>query len=54
VAIEVFGRRKNKPVDIPDIENTVIAGFSVESIVAALAKLDAQDPPFQLLQCSAF
>jgi carbon-monoxide dehydrogenase catalytic subunit len=44
VAIEVFGRRKNKPVDIPDIENTVIAGFSVESIVAALAKLDAQDP----------
>jgi carbon-monoxide dehydrogenase catalytic subunit len=44
VAIEVFGRRKNKPVDIPDIENTLIAGFSVESIVAALAKLDAQDP----------
>jgi len=44
VAIEVFGRRKGKPVDIPDIENTVIAGFSVESIVAALSKLDAQDP----------
>jgi carbon-monoxide dehydrogenase catalytic subunit len=44
VAIEVFGRRKGKPVDIPDIENTVIAGFSVESIVAALSKLDAKDP----------
>ena len=44
VAIEVFGRRKGKPVDIPDIENTVVAGFSVESIVAALSKLDAQDP----------
>ena len=44
VAIEVFGRRKGKPVDIPDIENIVIAGFSVESIVAALSKLDAKDP----------
>lgn len=44
VAIEGFGRRKGKPVDIPDIENTVIAGFSVESIVAALSKLDAHDP----------
>ncbi len=44
VAIEGFGRRKGKPVDIPDIENTVVAGFSVESIVAALSKLDAQDP----------
>lgn len=44
VAIEGFSRRKGKPVDIPDIENTVIAGFSVESIVAALSKLDAQDP----------
>ena len=44
VAIEVFDRRKGKPVDIPDIENTVIAGFSVESIVAALSKLDAEDP----------
>ncbi|MBA4423938.1 MAG: carbon-monoxide dehydrogenase catalytic subunit [Syntrophus sp. (in: bacteria)] len=44
VAIESFGRRKGKPVDIPDIVNTVVAGFSVESIVAALSKLDAQDP----------
>jgi carbon-monoxide dehydrogenase catalytic subunit len=43
-AIEGFGRRKGKPVDIPDIVNTVIAGFSVESIVAALSKLDAKDP----------
>jgi carbon-monoxide dehydrogenase catalytic subunit len=44
IAIEGFGRRKGKPVDIPAVENTVIAGFSVESVVAALAKLDAQDP----------
>ena len=44
VAIEGFGRRKGKSVDIPDIENIVVAGFSVESIVAALSKLDAQDP----------
>ncbi len=42
--IEVFKRRKGQPVDIPDIENTVVAGFSAESLVAALAKLDAKDP----------
>jgi len=44
VAIEGFGRRKGKPVEIPDVQDTVVAGFSAESVVAALAKLDAEDP----------
>jgi len=48
-AIENFEKRKNRPVDIPDIKKDVIAGFSVESIVAALSKLDANDPLKPLL-----
>ncbi len=43
-AIAVFKTRKNKKTDIPDITNTVVAGFSTESIVAALGKLNADDP----------
>lgn len=43
-AIEVFKTRKNKKTDIPKIKNTVVAGFSTEAIVAALAKLNADDP----------
>jgi len=43
-AIENFTRRKNKTVDIPDIKTPVVAGFSVEAIVAALAKVDEADP----------
>lgn len=43
-AIDTFKKRKGHPVDIPDIESTVVAGFSAESIVAALAKVDAKDP----------
>ncbi len=43
-AIQVFKKRKGQPVDIPDVESTVVAGFSTESIVAALAKVDAKDP----------
>src|SRR5208283_2425211 len=43
-AIEVFKKRKGQPVDIPDVESVVVAGFSTESIVAALAKVDAKDP----------
>jgi carbon-monoxide dehydrogenase catalytic subunit len=44
MAIENFRRRKGKPVDIPDIQTPVVAGFSVEAIVAALSKLDADQP----------
>lgn len=43
-AISVFKTRKGKPCDIPDIQNTVVAGFSTESIVAALSKLNSDDP----------
>jgi len=44
IAIENFTRRKNKPVNIPDIKTPVVSGFSVEAIVNALAKVDANDP----------
>jgi len=43
-AIAVFKKRKGQRLDIPNIESTVVAGFSTESIVAALAKVDAKDP----------
>lgn len=43
-AIEVFKTRKGRKTDIPNIKNTVVAGFSTESIVAALSKLNATDP----------
>jgi anaerobic carbon-monoxide dehydrogenase catalytic subunit len=43
-AISVFKSRKNKTTDIPEITNTVVAGFSTESIVDALSKLNAEDP----------
>jgi carbon-monoxide dehydrogenase catalytic subunit len=48
-AISIFKSRKNKKTDIPDITNTVVAGFSTESIVAALAKLNADDPLLPLV-----
>ncbi|MEJ2156904.1 MAG: hypothetical protein P8X96_16325 [Desulfobacteraceae bacterium] len=43
-AIDNFKRRRNKAVDIPDVKTPVMAGFSVEAIVAALSKLDANEP----------
>ncbi len=46
IAIKNFTQRKlqNKPVDIPDIEVPVVAGFSLEAIVGALSKLDPEEP----------
>ncbi len=44
LAISNFVRRKGKPVDIPNIKTPVMAGFSVEAIVAALSKLDPKEP----------
>jgi carbon-monoxide dehydrogenase catalytic subunit len=44
LAIESFVRRQGKPVDIPDVKYKVVAGFSAEAIVGALATIDAQDP----------
>ena len=44
LAITAFKRRRNKPVHIPSKTSKVVAGFSTEAIVAALAKLNADDP----------
>jgi len=44
VAIKNFSRRKDREVDIPQVKTPVVTGFSVEAIVAALTKVDAQDP----------
>jgi len=44
ISIENFKKRKNKPVDIPDIKTPVVTGFSVEAIVGALSKVDTDDP----------
>ena len=44
IAIQNFTRRKNNGVTIPEIRTPVVAGFSVEAIVAALSKVDAEDP----------
>lgn len=43
-AINNFKKRQNKAVDIPDVQETVVAGFSLEAIVAALSKIDASEP----------
>jgi carbon-monoxide dehydrogenase catalytic subunit len=44
IAIDNFKRRKAKQITIPDIKTPVVAGFSVETIVNALSKLDAEQP----------
>ncbi len=44
IAIRNFTRRSGKPVDIPAIKTTVMAGFSVETIVGALSKVNPDDP----------
>ncbi len=44
LAIANFQKRRGREVDIPDVRQKVVAGFSVETIVGALAKVDADDP----------
>lgn len=44
IAIANFTRRKGRAVDIPNVKTPVVAGFSVEAIVAALSKLDEKEP----------
>lgn len=44
IAVSNFVRRKGKKVDIPDITETAVAGFSVETIVGALSKVNAEAP----------
>ena len=41
-AIDQFRRRRNSPVEIPAVKTPVMAAFSFEEIVAALAHLDAE------------
>ena len=43
-AIDQFRRRRNTPVEIPAVKTPVVAGFSVEAIVAALSRLDGEQP----------
>ncbi len=43
-AAEHFAARKCRPVTIPAVKTQAMAGFSVEAIVAALAKVDPADP----------
>lgn len=43
-AIKAFTKRDPKKVHIPNYRTTIMAGFSVEAISGALAKLDAEQP----------
>ena len=43
-AIANYKRRQAKPVSIPQITTPVVTGFSVEALVAALSKVDAEAP----------
>ncbi len=44
LAVETFKKRKGRPVNIPQNKSKVVAGFSVEAVVEALAAVDAGDP----------
>lgn len=49
LAIDAYKRRDPKRVNIPDYKGTAFSGFSVDAIVGALSKLDAEDPLKPLL-----
>jgi carbon-monoxide dehydrogenase catalytic subunit len=44
VAIDNYKNRDNSKVEIPDMKEKAIAGFSVESIVDVLTKISPEDP----------
>lgn len=44
LGIDAFRRRQDKTTDVPAMRQKVITGFSVEALIAALAKLDSADP----------
>jgi carbon-monoxide dehydrogenase catalytic subunit len=44
LAIEAFGKRDPARINIPPLSTTAIAGFSTETILGALAKVDPADP----------
>ncbi|NNN14223.1 MAG: carbon monoxide dehydrogenase, partial [Acidimicrobiaceae bacterium] len=43
-AIEAFGQRRGKPIDIPQHKSTAVVGLSVEAILEILSKVDPTDP----------
>jgi carbon-monoxide dehydrogenase catalytic subunit len=43
-AIDAFKARAGKPVEIPQVKASGLAGFSVEAIVEVLSKVDPADP----------
>jgi anaerobic carbon-monoxide dehydrogenase catalytic subunit len=43
-AIAAFVARKGKPVEIPQVKASGLAGFSVEAIVGVLTKVDPENP----------
>lgn len=44
LALETFKKRQGRAVNIPQHKSKVVAGFSVEAVVKALAAVDAEDP----------
>ncbi len=44
VAIDAFKKRDPKKVSIPDVSSQAIVGFSTETIIGALAKVNKEDP----------
>ncbi|QWV93578.1 anaerobic carbon-monoxide dehydrogenase catalytic subunit [Geomonas oryzisoli] len=49
-AIDAYKRRDPRRVNIPDFKQTAIVGFGVESVVGALATLNAEDPLQPLIE----
>lgn len=49
-AIEAYKRRDPRRVNIPDFKQTAIVGFGVESVLAALSTLNAEDPLQPLIE----
>jgi carbon-monoxide dehydrogenase catalytic subunit len=44
IAIENYKNRDNSRVEIPDVKEKAIVGFSVESIIDVLKKINSEDP----------
>lgn len=49
LAINAYSRRDPKRINIPQVKETAVVGFSAEAVVGALAKLNAEDPLQPLL-----
>ncbi len=44
VAVDAFKKRDPKKINIPDVSSTATVGFSTETIVGALSKVNKEDP----------